>query len=286
MKKILLPTDFSKNSWNTIAYALQLFKNEACTFYLLNTYTPVIYHVEYVLVDPAQFGLGDVIRENSQKQLKDFEVRISKEFKNPKHKVESLAAFNTLVSEIKEIVEQKAIDYVVMGTKGATGATEVLFGSNTVHVFKNVKCPILAIPEGFKFETPYEILFPTDYELDYQDYHLKPMGIISLYNTRVNILNVSYGYELSEIQNSNKEILEKYFKKTAHLFHSVSNQELPEAISNFQLKNKINLLVMINNKHSFFENLFFKSTINQIGFHLNIPFLVIPSKTYKTKLIK
>ena len=282
MKNILLPTDFSQNSWNAIAYASQLFKNETCKFYLLNAYTPVIYHVEYVLVSPAQYGLGDAVRENTLNQLDDFKVRIKKEFKNPKHTIETMAAFNTLVSEIKEVVEKNKIDYIVMGTKGATGATEVLFGSNTVQVFKNVNCPILAIPNDFDFETPHEVLFPTDYEIDYKDHHLKPLvDIISLFNTRVNILNVSYGYDLSEIQEEHKKILEKTFKKMAHLFHSVSNQDVADAITNFQLKARVNLLVMINNKHSFFENLFFKSTINQIGFHLNIPFLVIPAKTYK-----
>ena len=61
------------------------------------------------------------------------------------------------------------------------------------------------------------------------------------------------------------------------MFHSVSNQKVTEAIQNFQLKTRINLLVMINNKHSFFEKLFFKPVNNEIGFHLNIPFLVIRS---------
>ena len=37
-RKILLPTDFSNNSWLAINYALQLFKNEACDFYLLNAF--------------------------------------------------------------------------------------------------------------------------------------------------------------------------------------------------------------------------------------------------------
>ena len=50
-----------------------------------------------------------------------------------------------------------------------------------------------------------------------------------------------------------------------------------EAINKFQISTKTNMLVMINNKHSFFENLFFQSKLKQIGFHLNIPFLVIPS---------
>ena len=282
MKKILLPTDFSENSWNAISYALKLFKNEPCTFYLLNAYTPVIYHVEYVLVNPAQYGLGDAVRENALKQLDIFKERMTETFKNPKHTIETIAAFNTLVSEVKELVAKKKIDYVVMGTKGATGATEVLFGSNTVHLFKNVDCPILAVPADFSFETPHEILFPTDYEIDYKDHHLKPLiDITSLYNTRVNILHVSYGYDLSEAQEAHKQILQKSFEHIAHLFHSVSNKDVAEAITEFQLKSRVNLLVMINNKHSFFENLFFKSTINQIGFHLNIPFLVIPVKSIK-----
>lgn len=283
MKNILLPTDFSENSWNATKYALQLFKNETCKFYLLNTYTPVIYHVEYVLVNPAQYGLGDAIREHSLKQLDDFEARIKKEFNNPKHTIETKASFNTLISEIKEIVESKAIDYVVMGTKGATGTKEILFGSNTVHVFKNVKCPILAVPDDFDFESPHEVLFPTDYEIDYQDSHINPIiDILSFYNARINILNATYGYDLSENQQINKNKLENYFKNTTQLFHSVSGQTVEDAIAKFQLKARVNLLVMINNKHSFFENLFFKSAINQIGFHLNIPFLVIPAKTYKT----
>lgn len=280
MKKILLPTDFSNNSWTAIAYAFQLFKNETCKFYLLNAYTPVIYHVEYVLIEPAQFGIYDAVKENSLKKLDEFETRIKKEFNNPKHTIETMAVFNTLVSEIKEIVDEKSIDYIVMGTKGATGIKEVLFGTNTVHVFKNAKCPVLAIPDGFAFEAPHEVLFPTDYKIDYKDKHIKPItDILSFYNSRINILHAAYGYDLSEKQEANKKKLETIFKKTTQLFHSVSGQTVAEAIDNFQLRAKINLLVMINNKHSFFENLFFKNTINQIGFHLNIPFLVIPAKT-------
>lgn len=282
MKKILLPTDFSENSWNAIAYALQLFKNKTCEFYLLNTYTPIIYHVEFVIIEPNQFGMADAIRENSLKQLDDFKTRIKEEFNNPKHTIVSISAFNSLISEIKDIVEEKAIDYVVMGTKGATGVKEILFGSNTVHVFKSVKCPILAIPDGFLFESPYEVLFPTDYEINYTDHHIKPiLDIISLHNTRINIIHASYGYDLSNKQEENKIILEKYFKKSAHLFQSINHQTVEQGITNFQLKTRVNLLVMINNKHSIFENLFFKNAINQIGFHLNIPFLVIPTKTHK-----
>jgi nucleotide-binding universal stress UspA family protein len=283
MKKILLPTDFSPNSWNAIAYALQLFKDEACKFYLLNTYTPTIYQVEYLLGNPAQYDIPDPIMETSLEKLKNMEDRIKTDFNNPKHNIETMSVFNTLIPEIKEVVEAKNIDYVIMGTKGATGAKEILFGSNTVHVFKNIKCPLIAIPEDFKFESPHDILFPTDYEIDYSNEHIQPLiDIASLYTARINILNVSFGYELTEQQERNKHKLENYFNGIAHLFHRVGHESVQEAITDFQMKARINLLVMINNKHSFFENLFFKSTINQIGFHLNIPFLLIPAKYKKS----
>lgn len=279
MKRILLPTDFSENSWNAIAYGLQLFKNEECIFYLLNTYTPIIYHVEYVLINPGQFGLGDAIRQTSLDNLEEFKVKILKDFPNPKHTIETKASFNTLISEVEEMVEEKQIDYIVMGTKGATGAKEVLFGTNTVQVIKNAKCPVIAIPEDFSFESPHEILFPSDLEVNFEERHIKPIKFIAQsFIARINILHVSFGYELSKAQLSNKEKLESYFTGIANLFHDVRSESVTAAIDDFQIKSKINLLVMINNKHSFFENLFFKSTLNEIGFHLKIPFLVIPSK--------
>ncbi|WP_435412721.1 universal stress protein [Psychroserpens mesophilus] len=284
MKHILLPTDFSENSWNAITYAIKLFKNEICTFYLLNTYTPVIYHVEYVLGYPAQFGLGDAVRDTSQKNLADLVSKITSKFgSNPNHRFETSARFNTLVSGIKEFIIKHPIDLIVMGTKGATGAKEVLFGSNTVHVFNDIKCPIVAIPSDFEFEHPHEILFPTDLEVNYNTIEIQIVKELAEHNhSRINAMYVRTGNELTDLQKQNKLELESVFENTAYLFHDVKTMNLVEAINTFQIKHKINLLVMVNNKHSFFENLFFKNTINQIGFHLNVPFLVIPTKQVST----
>lgn len=279
MKKVLLPTDFSKNSWNAIKYALQLFKDQECQFVLLNAYTPIIYQVEYMQSSSAQLGIIETIKNVSLKGLNELQEKINSEFRNPKHTYLQISAFNDLTSEIDDLYSNNIMDIIVMGTKGASGVTGVLFGSNTIRVIKNAKCPVMAIPSDFSFETPHEILFPTDYEIEYQDLHLNPIiEIAQNHISRINILHAFIGNGLTEFQEKNKLILETRMKKVSHLFHDVKNQNVPQAITNFQLKARINLLVMINNKHSFFENLFFKSTINQIGFHLNVPFLVIPSR--------
>ncbi|MDY2587931.1 universal stress protein [Winogradskyella aquimaris] len=278
MKKILLPTDFSENAWNAIKYALQLYKNEKCNFILLNTYTPILYQVEYMQSSEPQFQVMEAVKETSKTRLQNLVKKIETEFPNPMHQFTTISAFNTLTGEIDQLYDGNVMDLIIMGTKGASGVQEILFGSNTMHVLNHAKCPVIAIPGGFTFEKPHDLLFPSDYDLEFKDHHLKPLlDIAELYNIRINIMHVHYGEGLSKRQEENKQILEDKFKGIAHLFHSIKNQNIPDAIAEFQIKTRINLLVMINNKHSFFENLFFKSNIKHIGFHLNVPFMVIPS---------
>ncbi len=97
MKTIILPTDFSKNAYNAITYALKLFKDEPCRFYLLNTYTPAIYESEYILHSPGQIGLGDIYQSLSMENLEDLKKKLEGEFKNPKHTFDTHSVFNLLV---------------------------------------------------------------------------------------------------------------------------------------------------------------------------------------------
>ena len=276
MIKVLLPTDFSDNALNAIQYAEKLFKDERCTFYLLNTYTPVIYSYDFQMNTGGYLGeVSDVIKNNSISEL----GKIKDKFLNDKHTIETISSFNILTDEITDIVKEKSIDLVIMGTKGATGAKEVLFGSNTIHVIKRAKCPVLAVPDGYFFEKPSDILFPSDYKVDYTESQLKILKkLAALYKSKIHVLHVSYSRDLNEKEIKNKIKLEKLLVDFNDSYHDVKDQEIRVAINEFQRSTYVQLLIMINNKHSFFENLFFKPVINQIGFHLNVPFLVIPSK--------
>ena len=72
MKNILLPTDFSENSWNAIEYTLNLFQKNICNFYLLHvnrlntlvegdtTYVPTQEVVERQYTKPAKKKLRQI----------------------------------------------------------------------------------------------------------------------------------------------------------------------------------------------------------------------------------
>lgn len=281
MKKILLPTDFSENAYNAAKYAVQLFKKEECLFYLLNTYTPVLYDNEYLVYSGTQPTLSEIYQNKSMQGLERVLRRIKRNYKYEKHHFEKISSFNLLNDEIKEQVIEKEIDLVVMGTKGATGAEEILFGTHTVHAIKKARCPLLAIPALYEFKPPKNILFPTDYEVEIP-LLLKILKEIAEDNSSsIHILHVYFGVNLSSSQTSIKKALARAFKDIGHHFYSVTDKGVPRAIYDFQEENEIDMLAMINNKHSFFENLLFTPVVNEIGFNVKIPFLVIPSKRKK-----
>ncbi len=280
MKKIILPTDFSENAYNAISYALQLFKEEECTFYLLNTYTPVLYDSEYMYHNPT-VSLDEIYSSNSKKGLKRLEKRIKKENNNPKHRFEKLSVFNFLIDEINNQIEEKNIDLVVMGTKGATGAQEILFGTQTIHTIKKSKCPVLAIPSDYEFKSLKNILLPSDLSIGFRENQLEILKNISTKNqAKIHILHVMQDADLNDIQKEGKAVLTSFFKNNSVQFHFIGDQDIQEAINGFQKDHQVEMLSMINNKHSFFENLFFKPIIHKIGFHIKVPFLVVPSGKY------
>lgn len=276
MKRILLPTDFSDNAFEAIRYALLVFKDVECTFYLLHTYTPPIYHTEYLIGSPGQIGLGDVMHETSQTQLEQLQSRLENQYENPNHTFMVHTAFNTLLGEVTETIENENIDLVVMGTKGATGAKEILFGTNTVHVIKKSKCPVMAVPPKFEYEAPKEILFPTDYEIEYKKEKFEVLSAIAeQHRSRINVMHVRTAFDLTDAQEKHKQQLEKLLGNKSP-FREMPDSGIIDAINQFQLKEKINLLVMVQNKHTFLERLFIEPVIKKIGFHITVPFMVIP----------
>lgn len=276
MKKILLPTDFSDNSFEANRYALLAFKNIECTFYLLHTYTPAIYQTEYLMGSSGQIELGNILKESSETRLEKLKSRLESEFKNSKHTIVVHSAFNTLLGEISEMVEAKNIELIVMGTKGATGAAEILFGTHTVHVIKKAKCPVIVVPPKFEYEAPKEILFPTDYEVAYENDNINMLLTLSNeHKSRISVMHIRTGYDLTNEQEKHKKQLNKILGSSS-IFHDVPGNGIIAAVNEFQTKTRINLLVMVQNKHTFLERLFIEPVIKKIGFHVTMPFMVLP----------
>lgn len=279
MKKILLPTDFSENAQNAISYALLLYKEVECEFYILHTYTPISVSTGGMMGSYSTLALQEQEKEITEQKLKVTKDKLKNEYNNANHTFVTMASFNYLVSQMKEVIREKDIDAVVMGTKGASGLGEVFVGTNTMRTIKNIKIPVIAVPSGFKYEKPKEVLLPTDYKFSKSNrYLLVIKELCEAHSSRLHILNIYNDIALDEEQKKTKSFLEHFFKNTISFFHSLKRSEIIEAIEVFETKHKVNFLIMIHNKHHFFDELFFKQVVTQMVYHTNVPFLVIPSE--------
>ncbi|MCX2720753.1 universal stress protein [Lentiprolixibacter aurantiacus] len=276
MFKILLPTDFSDNAWNAISYAMEFFKNEQATFYLLHTYTPAFYRMDYMMGGPSFSAIPDVGVDISLAGLENTLEQVNKTFNNPNHTVKTISAFNLLTDEINEVSEEKDIDLIVMGTQGATGAKEIFLGSNTVFVLRKAIVPVLAIPESYSYQKIEKMLFPTDYQIFYKPEEIDTIkGFAAIHGAEITVLHVKEEYDLNETQVANKQHLEKCLAGVSHRFEEKKGAIMPDAVIDYINDHNYQLLTMMNRKHSFMERLLWKQNIDQIGFHTPVPFLVI-----------
>ncbi|MBO0331305.1 universal stress protein [[Muricauda] lutisoli] len=280
MQKILIPTDFSENAWNAIDYAMQLFRNRRCKFYLLNTYTPVIPSSRFMAKMIDGVRIVDAVRENSEQGLNKTVDRIKTKYGNPNHSFETISSFNLLVEEVKDIVETFEINLVVTGTKGASGVDEVFMGSNTVRIIKSTKkCPVLAIPYHFEYVTPSEIAFATDFNRFYTSSELSPLlEMAKMFNATIRIVHVQYGIKaLTELQQFNLNMLRRYLGDIEHYVHTVSElNSVSHTLETFSKELDIHLLAMLNYQHSYMEKMTREPIIKRTAFHTQIPLLVIP----------
>lgn len=280
MKKILIATDFSEDAWNATKYAIEMYRDTDCVFYLLNTYTPTKASGSFMAEALAGHELEDIIQTNSMNELKKVMDRINETFKYSNHTFKTISSFNLLVDEIKEIVKREKIDLIVTGAKGATGLEEVFMGSNTVRIIKCIKnCPVLAIPKNFQFTALSEIAFATDFNRFYTISELQPLvEMAKSFKATIRIVHVQYKImELTEIQQFNLNMLCKYLEGVEYSIHTVSElNSVSKTLEAFSDDLDIHLLAMLNYQHSLMENLTKEPIVNRLVFHSNVPLLVIP----------
>lgn len=274
MRKILVPTDFSDNAMNAIQYALELFKYETSEFFIMHAYQDEIYADTSLLNQETLDKVTQIISNKSQKQLENTLKKINEMSPNPKHTYNIISTNSMLMEESDKIVDKKNIDIIVMGTRGETNDRKLTFGSHTLQVLKYVKCPVLAIPENYKYTQPKHLLFPTNYMIPYKRRELKLLGeMASSYRAVIDMLYVSKSNKLSLRQEDNREFISEILDKNTLNFKTKNDKNITNAIYRYLKENKIDMLVMVNTRQSFLESILFQSTIDKMSLHVDIPFL-------------
>ena len=223
--------------------------------------------------------LLEVMTKNDTDALYELKNKAENSRTNSNHKFEIALSHEDILSAIERAINAYNIDLVVMGTKGVTKATDIFFGSNTVQIIKKLKqCPVLAVPDDFDFVKPEAIAFPTGFERFYGEELLPIKQLSELHHSKIKIVHIDEEDNLSEAQSYNLAMLKAYLEDYPHQFHWIKEyDQKSNGINEFIDEFNINILAMINYKHSLMERIVNEPVIKKIGFQPKIPFLVIPA---------
>ncbi len=277
MKNILLPTDFSENAWNATLYAINLYKEESCRFFLMNSYDVNGYH-EGSVMDPVP-AKEELVKHKaiSEEKLQRLYEIIKERFSNPGHNFKCVVLNKTLIDSINNELNQHKFEVIFVGTQGTTGAYEVIYGSNTIQILNEIKnCPILAVPSNVSFQFINEIVLATSYGIEHTKEELKYLIHLAKQNkSAIRILHIEESPGLSISQKHNKYHLESCLKEIPHSAHSLAHVSIPIGIYCFTESRGSDMIVFINKKHNFLEKLLFKPLYKDLGNYSRIPLLVL-----------
>lgn len=276
MRKIIIPTDFSETAMNAIRYAMELFKYEKSEFIVMNAFADEVYE--------NTKGMNRVFFEEYKQKAEEATeralIKVVAEMltisSNPKHNYNYVASFGSLVDEVNDLIDKHNVDVVVMGTKGKSNREDITFGSQTLQVIKYVKCPVIAVPVGYHGYPLKNILFPTDYMLPLRRRELKLLSTLAVrFASEVHFLHISKAKELSHRQKDNKAFASSCFEDNQVSHMEVPGKNITKVINKALKDFSIDMLVMVNQRHSYLENILYRSTIEKIGLEIDIPFLVL-----------
>jgi hypothetical protein len=178
MQHVLIPTDFSKNAWNATTYALLFFKDQKVVFHFLHI------QISRNIDEDTNFqGTGLSTKKNISEDIKrsmdKWTHQVNTSYPNVKHTFRKQIVQTSFTEGIRAYIKDHNIEFIVMGTKGASGIKEMTIGSRTKAVITRIKCPILVIPEAANFEKPLQIGFPTDFNMLKKDRVLETLLTIA-----------------------------------------------------------------------------------------------------------
>lgn len=279
MKTVLLPTDFSDNSWNAIFTAIKLFYKTRCRFLILNTYQPKL---DSVIGDNGDRKMHDIyndLRVESEAELEKALEYLEKECINPRHEFEVLSHHGELISAIQRLIRKQPVDIVIMGTQGATGAKKVLMGSNTVRVIQNIENrPVLAVPPSYDLQSLSTIVFPTDYLQAVEEYELSPLtDLLKQWKAALHVVYASGEARLKERQETNRNLLKQRLEGVRVQFHETPiKHNLSHTLAEFSHDLRADMIALVHRKRHFLQYLIREPVVKRMAFETKLPLLILP----------
>ena len=274
MKTILVPTDFSYVSLKALEVALSLASKLKARLFLCHVYREPM-QVPFML-GPMYAQTASEVREQLMLKLKQ-QARQARQDEQIMLPVRYLVKCGDTIEELLQVIEEKTVDLVVMGTQQGPSFLDKLFGSTTEQLLRQASCPVLAVPEGAKKRQITNILYAYDLESEMLGVMSQLFQIKSLFKAAVVVLHVQTGHQPeTQLSEELKDSLFEDFAGNDFSFVEIHHKHVTAGIVKYVKKHGIDVIAFAEEQRNSWDEVRLTSTSSMLLYTLDVPVLVIP----------
>lgn len=232
MKKILVPTDFSKEAQIATEVARDIAQKAGSELILLH------------VIEAASGGSFNVEGESkygADAEEKLFNLALIRKARKQMETLLSNAMFNgmkvkaelkmgTPFHGMRTIISERKVDLVVMGTAGKTKVEDAIIGTNTEKVVRHSQCPVLTVQKKPVTTDFKNIVYATAMSKDEEAFAAVVKRAQNLYDATVHLVRINTPGNFQRdtvVQKYMKEFAKKLMLKnyTINIFNDISEEE-------------------------------------------------------------
>lgn len=260
MKKILVPTDFSEHAEYALKVAAQIAKKNNAEIILL-----------HMLELPHQGGDAGTGAGHDVPEIMLFKNRAIERLEDLMDEdyldgieVSEAIQFEKAFDGVLKITKKNNIDFIVMGSHGASGFNEMFIGSNTEKVVRYSDVPVLVIKNETDVFNADNFVFASDFSGEVKKPFEKMMEFAASYGSHLNLvmINTPNSFKATHVAEKIMSDFMKNFNYPNYSMHIYNDVNIEKGILNFSNSKKADIIGMCTHGRTGFAH-FFNGSISE-----------------------
>ena len=284
MKKILYPTDFSDTAENAFIFALQIADHLGASIITLHAFDRP---------DISDFNLPGVLREVYDSiDLEAFEnyedeIPVLRDIASD-HGYYHVPMVHVLeegapVSAILRTANKNKADLIVMGATGAGMMEAFFFGTISGKVMEEAHCPVIVVPADAEFDGVIDhIAVATNMTPEDAKLIEALRKFRDALGCQLHVIHVDTT-QGKEAEQSLSSFCQPWAQDKKLTVHCVRHKEVNEGLEAFVKEKNIDLLSMLSQRRTWFDELFESNRAKEMSYQNSIPLLVFQLQSLNGK---
>ena len=259
MKRILVPTDFSKHAEYALKVAAQIAKKNNSEIILLHM-------LELPSQNSDALGGGSAIPEImyfKNKAMERLDSLVNEDYLQDLV-ISEVIQFEKAFEGIINIAKINNVDCIIMGSHGASGFREMFIGSNTEKVVRSSDVPVLVIKNDIAVFSADNMVFASDFSDEIKKPFRQFLEFASLFNSHLKLVMINTPNTFKPTHIAEKTMsdfmMDTNFKNySLHIYNDVN---VEKGILNFANAMKADVIAMCTHGRTGFAH-FFNGSISE-----------------------